>query len=655
MGANLSVDTEQESGSADRSVDQSPETAHAIGRGDGRSAAVNRLPEQLLNGLTVGVKGIVAFAITVELIVVFANMVVRTFFNTTVPAVNDLATLMLTIVCFLGAAIAYAERKEMRFELLHRALSQKWQLRMDGIITVIVAVIAAVLCVMSFQLAEFRSGARLPQLLIPETFLIGPMVAGNGLMAVYALTRLALPGFRARLPYIIGTLLVAGVLAVTSSYWLGFFNLQSFNILLLAAFAVMLLAGVPLSTVFAAIPLAFLYGDGLPSMIVPGQMQDAVGNFILIALPFFIAAGLILLHGGMATHLSNFILRIFRRVPGGPYQPLIAGMMVFSGISGSKLADIVALGTMVKDLTEKERLNKNETAAVLAAAAVMGETIPPSIGLIVISSITTASTAALFAAGLGPAAFLALVLAILVAIRTRRRSPVQEGGGFRVIGGLFLRALPGLLLPTILIAGIVSGFGTPSEVSALAVVYGVVVTALVLRRIDLKIYWRTLSETAAMAGTVLYVIAAASAFAWMLTYQLVPQVVAHLVLSSIGPNVIVFMLISVALLIVLGAILEGLPAILILAPILFLSVKDLGISPVQFGIVLIMAMGMGAFMPPIGVGSYVAAAVADTSVEGMMRHMWPYIIVLILGILVVALVPSIALTIPLLLHLRVGS
>jgi tripartite ATP-independent transporter DctM subunit len=215
------------------------------------------------------------------------------------------------------------------------------------------------------------------------------------------------------------------------------------------------------------------------------------------------------------------------------------------------------------------------------------------------------------------------------------------------------RALPVLVLPVILVGGIVSGFGTPAEVSSLAVVYGFVASAGTQRRLDRKAWWQTLTEGVAVSGAVLFVIASASAFAWMLSFQLFPQTVASFVLSAIGHNAVAFMLMTVFLLVVLGALLEGLPAVLILSPILFPVLSYFGVPPVHFGIVMIVSMGLGHFLPPIGIGSYVASAVAGTSVEGMMGRFWPYALILLAGIIFVALVPAISLTVPEWFHLRV--
>jgi tripartite ATP-independent transporter DctM subunit len=623
----------------------------------GRLVPWIRFANRLVRDISIIVQVIAVAALVAEVIVVLSNITLRTFFARGVPAVDDLDRLMLSVVAFIGAAASYAAGREMRLTVVQRALRRPMAEALDSIIDIVVLVSASALCLAALQLVELLQSQQMPELHTPRSLLVWPIVIGNALIAFYALRRLLGKGLKGRLRVIVPTCLLIALAGATSTSWLGLLNLTTFDALLLGVFVVALAAGVPIGLIFGSIALAYLYGAGEPITTAPSYMQDSLSSPILIALPFFILAGLIMLYGGMAQHLSRFVLAGAGRVRGGAHQALLVGMMIFSGISGSKLADIVALGTMVKDMTADEEFNKEETAAVLAAAAIAGETIPPSIALIVIASITSVSTAALFAAGLGPAALLALMMAVIIAIRNPGHAARARARQIRLgqVLRLGVRAAPALLLPVLLIIGITAGFGTPSEVSSLAVAYGFAATVATERKADWKAWWQTLTEALGMAGMVLWVISNAAAFSWMLTIQQIPQTVTTLAIDAVGHNKIGFLLVTIALLVLLGMALEGLPALLILVPVLFPSVLVFGISPVQYSIVLILAMGLGAFLPPVGIGSYVAASVSGGSVERLPQRLWPYIVVLLLGIIAIALYPPVSLALPELLKLRTSG
>jgi tripartite ATP-independent transporter DctM subunit len=324
-------------------------------------------------------------------------------------------------------------------------------------------------------------------------------------------------------------------------------------------------------------------------------------------------------------------------------------MYVVSGISGSKAADMAAVGIPMRRMLGQAGYAPAESATVLAASAAMGETIPPSIAMLVLGSVTPISIGTLFIAGLLPAVVIALSLMLLIYVLARRgprREPVQ-------IEASRLRAIPGAVLPLIMpvamVMAIKFGIATPTEASSVAVIYGVVLSALVYRAMPIGTVLRLAGECANSAGMVLFVLSSASAFAWVLTAANLPQELV-LVLGAMGGGQWAFMAGSVVLLIVIGSLLEGLPALIILAPLLLPIAVHMGVDAVQYGIVLILAMGVGAFIPPIGVGFYVSAAVAGADIESAARTMIPYAIVLILAVLLIAFVPEITLVLPRLLE-----
>jgi tripartite ATP-independent transporter DctM subunit len=323
---------------------------------------------------------------------------------------------------------------------------------------------------------------------------------------------------------------------------------------------------------------------------------------------------------------------------GGLLQVVVVTMYIFSGISGSKVADVAAVGTTMRGMLEERKYPRGEVVAVLSASAIMGETIPPSIVLLIMGSITTISTTTLFLAGFVPAAFLALVVMGLVFFRAKKQGGVSSPKAtWRARGSATFFAIPTLLLPVGMVVGILSGFATPTEVSSVAVAYAFVLAAA-YRRGSKKLLGDTLRETTTTAGMVLFIIAAASPLAQTLALAGVSQQI-HDLMSGLGDSPILFMLFTVVLLIIMGQLLEGLPAVLIFAPLLLPIATEFGVNPVQYAMVLIISMGIGSFAPPAGVGFYVACATGLETVEKSLKHFWPYLIAVFIGLLVLAAVP----------------
>ena len=378
---------------------------------------------------------------------------------------------------------------------------------------------------------------------------------------------------------------------------------------------------------------------------LPQNMVDGVSRFVLLALPFFILAGFVMEAGGISRRLVLFVAALAGRLRGGLLQVLVLSMYVVSGISGSKAADVAAVGLVMRDMLDEEGYERSETAVVLASSAAMGECVPPSIAMLVLGSVTSLSMGALFASGLLPAAVIALCLMALVFFRA---GPTQHRGRSTrraAVMRLGLAAILPFSMPVLLFAGIFSGFATPTEISAFAVAYGLLLALLVYREMGLRGLTRAAVDASTVSAMVLFTLAAAQTFSWVLSAAQVPQALAALVFSW-RDNTVVFMLASIVALVVLGSLLEGLPALLILAPLLLPIAKQLGISDLHYGIVLLIAMGVGAFLPPLGVGFYIACAIARAPMGASTRAMVPYVLVLLAGLLLVTFIPWFTLSLP---------
>ena len=379
--------------------------------------------------------------------------------------------------------------------------------------------------------------------------------------------------------------------------------------------------------------------DAAPLIAAAQNTVDGTGHFILLTLPFFIWAGLIMEKGGISVRLVRFASALVRHLRGGLLQVVVVTVYLVSGISGSKAADVVAVGSVLRRELRKQGYRAEEGAAVLSAAGAMSETIPPSIAMLVLGSVTPISIGTLFVAGLLPAAVIALFLMVAIYFFAWQRNTPRTK---RATGSEFLSASGGailpLIMPVIMIVGIKGGYATPTEVSSVAVLYGLVLSVAIYRSIGWRSFFAIATECGLLAGMVLFIIAAAGSFSWTLTAANLPAALVE-TLHLMGDSPSLFLVGSMVLLIVVGTLLEGLPALIILGPLLLPLANGLGIDSIHYSMVILLAMGIGIFIPPIGICFYISCAVSEADVEATSRAMLPYLGVLILGVLAVAIVP----------------
>jgi tripartite ATP-independent transporter DctM subunit len=326
-------------------------------------------------------------------------------------------------------------------------------------------------------------------------------------------------------------------------------------------------------------------------------------------------------------------------------------MYIVSGMSGSKGADMATVGGIMKAPLRDRGYPPPESVAVLAAAAAMGEVVPPSVALLILGSITTLSVGALFVAGIVPAALLAASLAAGIMLRSRAYN-FPRGPAFdlrRALGSIPL-ALPALMVPLIVIGGIVGGVASPTEASSFAVVYGVVAAALVYGSIRLSRSWAGLRDATLLGGMVLFMVGAAN----LLSQAIVIDGLGRALAASFAVlhDPAAFLFLSMAALVVIGFVLEGFPAILIAAPILLPVAERMAIDPLQYGILLVMAIGIGVFMPPVGIGFYVACAIGEAPAAATMRPSLIYTAFLLLGLIIAIVFPAVTLGLPHLFGMR---
>jgi tripartite ATP-independent transporter DctM subunit len=329
---------------------------------------------------------------------------------------------------------------------------------------------------------------------------------------------------------------------------------------------------------------------------------------------------------------------------------VVVTIYLVSGISGSKAADVVAVGSVLRRELKRQGYPAEQGAAVLSAAGAMSETIPPSIAMLVLGSVTPISIGTLFVAGLLPAAVIALFLMVAIAVQASRLGmPRAARASLTELMASVAGAVLPLIMPVIMIVGIKFGYATPTEVSAVAVLYGIVLSAAIYRTIGFRGFFAIAVDCGLLAGMVLFIIAAAGSFAWTLTAANLPAALVT-TLHLVGDSPRLFLIGSMVLLIVVGSLLEGLPALIILGPLLMPIAAQLGIDSIHYAMVILLAMGIGIFIPPIGICFYISCAVAESDIEASAKTMLPYLAVLILGVLTVAFVPWFTHAVPNLLN-----
>ncbi len=421
--------------------------------------------------------------------------------------------------------------------------------------------------------------------------------------------------------------------------------------LLVGAFIVLVAMGIPIAYSMGIASIFFLLAEGrLPLALVAQRLFAGIDSFPLMAVPFFIFAGLLMDSGGISARLVALARVLIGHVRGGLAMVVMLAEVFFSGISGSTTADISAIGSTMIPAMRRAGYSPQRAAAIVAAASSMGVLIPPCIMMVVLGSLVNISIGRLFVAGFLPAAVMVIGLMALIVVQARRgilppsESRAPQGAGWRA----FKDSALALLLPVIIFGGILLGIATPTEIAAVAAVYALLVSVFIYKEVDARGLWKVAESTIVLTGAAMLLIGLAMTFSWILASQQTPAAIAQLMLS-IGGGGTGFLMVSVVVFLIAGVFLEGLPALIILMPILLPVAERMGVDPLHFGILAIGTVGVGIFLPPIGIGLLLSAAIAGASLGSVSRIFTPYLLVLIASLIVIALFPSITLILPRLL------
>ncbi|HEV2356826.1 MAG TPA: TRAP transporter large permease subunit [bacterium] len=591
--------------------------------------------------------GLVAAAVAAIPALVLLEVVARDALGVSVAWYQDAVSICVYIVAFMGGALAYLRGEHLRLTAPVRRLPERVRAAADGIVEWLVFCTALGIALSSVRLLQLGWTQTMQVLPIPETWAQLPLPLGLLIVACAALGRIG------RLPRRLALLTGAPVLglgaavAAVTALWPGVWKTVGMATLVPLVLGVpALVAGVPVAFVFAGMALLyFVLSGAAPVVAMPLAMHDGVNNFVLIALPCFFLLAYLMDQAGLAARLAEVVGAFLGRIRHGALYTIVATMYVFSGLSGSKSADIAAVGRPLLSICDKRGYRRPDSAAVLAASAAMGETIPPSIALLVVGSITTLSIGALFLGGLIPAAVMAIALGLMVS-----RRPLPSGAPHLAGASVTPWRSAAAVAPIVagiafLVGSIITGLSTPTEASALVVFFLAALAVSAYRSLSWRGAVRAIRTTSSLCGAILLLVASASAVSNAVAFSHVADLVGAL--ASIGGGAAwVFLLVTTFILLVAGAVLEGLPALLLFVPLFMPVAEKLGINPLQYGIAAIIAMGIGAHTPPVGVGLYTACVVGETSIEAVGQAVLPYLLVLCVGLLAVVLVPALSLFLP---------
>jgi tripartite ATP-independent transporter DctM subunit len=593
--------------------------------------------------LGAAVEILAATLVAAEIVILFSGVLARYVFNHPLIWSDELASILFLWLAMLGAVIAFRRDEHMRMTAAVDSLPAPTRVTFDLFATCAALAFLLLIAWPAYQYAQEETFITTPALGLNNAWRAAALPSGIALMAAFAAVRVSRAGSLRSVAIAIATVAI-----LVALFWLAaplFLKLGNLNLLIF-------FVGVVAATVFAGVPIAFAFGlanfgylaltTHTPLMVLIGRMDEGMSHLILLAVPLFVFLGLLIEMTGMARAMVAFLANLLGHVRGGLHYVLVAAMYLVSGISGAKAADMAAVAPVLFPEMKARGAKPGDLVALLAATGAQTETIPPSLVLITIGSVTGVSIAALFTGGLLPG----VVLAILLCFVVRRRYRWENLGDVkrataRDIGRTFVIALPALALPFLIRATVVEGVATATEVSTIGIVYSALVGLLIYRRFDWAALKPMLVSTACLSGAILLIIGTATGMAWGLTQSGFSRSLA-VAMTGLPGGAITFMAASIAAFVVLGSVLEGIPAIVLFGPLLFPIARTVGIHEVHYAMVVILAMGIGLFAPPFGVGYYAACAIGRVEPADGMRPILGYMLALVIGTIVVAAVPWIS-------------
>jgi tripartite ATP-independent transporter DctM subunit len=584
-----------------------------------------------------------ALLVVAEIVILFAGVVARYGLHRPLVWSDELASILFLWLAMLGSAVAFRRNEHMRMTALVAGAGPAARAFLDLIATCSALAFLLMIVWPSYEYAYEESYITTPALQIANSFRAAALPVGISIMAMFALLRLARFGNPRTVLLALGT-----VVAIIGVFWLAQPLLRTLGNLNLIIFFV----GVVGLCVFAGVPIAFGFGLAIfgymaltthtPLIVLVGRMDEGMSHLILLAVPLFVFLGLLIEMTGMAKAMVAFLASLLGHVRGGLHYVLLGAMYLVSGISGSKAADMAAVAPVLFPEMKARGAKPGDLVALLAATGAQTETIPPSLVLITIGSVTGVSISALFTGGLLPGVVLAITLSMLVWWRYRGEdlSHVRRASRMDIFKA-FVISLPALALPFVIRFAVVEGIATATEVSTIGIVYALLAGILIYRQFDWRRVMPMLVDTACLSGAILLIIGTATGMAWGLTQSGFSRALAAAMTGLPGGGAS-FIAVSIVAFVILGSVLEGIPAIVLFGPLLFPIARLVGVHEVHYAMVVILAMGIGLFAPPFGVGYYAACAIGRVDPAEGIRPILGYMLALLAGLIIVATFPWIS-------------
>jgi tripartite ATP-independent transporter DctM subunit len=583
--------------------------------------------------------GAIAVLVSVQ---VFARYVL----NQTPAWSEELCRYGFIWMSFLGACIAMRRTAHLGVDSLVIRLPEKARDVVRHAVAAVMAIFAAVLVWQGLALVPEMASQRSPSMGISLQYVFVAIPITGAIILGLQLRELARawgsPGLRASVALV---LVVAIAVVVTGRI-----------VEVSAPAALLTLLAVMVILIAAHAPIAFAVGiscvvyivlrTDVPLIVVPHRMISGMDSFLLLALPLFVLAGELMNTGGITERLVAFARALVGHIRGGLGMTTVVSEYLFSGISGSSAADVSAVGSLLIPSMTRAGYRPDLAVSIVAGASAMGVLVPPCLMMVVLASLTDLSIAALFMAGFLPAAAMAVLLMALIYVQAGKENlPRDRRPTARMLVRASLRGTLPLLSPVIILGGILGGVVTPTEAAVLAVIYALVLGLGVYREIRLRDLMPILINTASLTGMVMLLVGTASVLSWIFASQGVPRLIAE-VLVGLSSDPTLILLVTILVFVPLGAVLEGIPAMIILVPVFYPIIARFGLDPLHYGVLVVASLGLGLFLPPFGVGFFIACALGRTSVERAARAYLPYLAALLIGLALVAFVPWITLVVP---------
>jgi tripartite ATP-independent transporter DctM subunit len=582
--------------------------------------------------------------LTAEVVVLFTGVVFRYVLNRPLVWTDELASMLFLWLCMLGTVSAQRRGGHMHLSAIAARLPPVWRNRLETFASAVAALFVLEIILPAADFAKDQWMIITPALDLHDSVRASAIVVGAALMLLIALLQMAQ---RASLKDLaVGVPVIAGI---ALALWFAqplLDDMGNWNLLVFFGLFVpfLVLAGTPIAFAFGVATMTYLaLMTDVPLSIVISRMDEGMSTLVLLSVPLFVFLGLLIEMTGLAAVLVELLAALVGHFRGGLSYALVGAMYLVSGISGSKAADMAAIAPVL--LPEMSRRGKppGELIGLLSSSAAMAETIPPSIVLITVGSVTGVSIAGLFSGGLLPAAVGAVGLVFVAFLRSRRdpHSGLQRASG-RQIGRAFVAAVPALILPVLIRWAVVAGVTTATEVSTIGVVYTFVVSLLLYRNVDWRRLPALLVDTVSLSGAIMVILGTATAMGWALTQSGFSSDLADAMTKMPG-GAAGFLALSIPVFAVLGSVLEGIPAIVLFGPLLFPVAGELGINLVHYAIVVVLSMSLGLFTPPFGIGFYQACAIGRVKPDQAIHSCWPYMAALLIATVIVAAVPKLSL------------